>query len=54
MPQGESFAELITKLEDHSGEKVKHDLAKLSPFVYSDNTKRFKGRLSKATVSKDC
>ena len=52
MTQLESSAELFSKLEDSTGEKVKHDLAKLSPFVDSDNTIRLRGRLSKATVSK--
>ena len=53
MTQRESFAELFSKLEDNTGEKVKHDLAKLSPFVDNDNTIRLRCRLSKATVSKD-
>ena len=53
MIQRDSFAELFKKLEEGSGERVKHDLAKLSPFVDSDNTIRLRGRLSKATVSKD-
>ena len=47
MTQRESFAELFNKLEDGSGERVKHDLAKLSPFVDSDNIIQLKGRLSK-------
>ena len=53
MAQRESFAELFSKLQDNSDERVKHDLAKLSPFVDSDNTIRLKGRLSKATISDD-
>ena len=51
--QRESFAELISKIEDHSGEKVKHELAKHSPFVDSDNTIRLMGRLSRTTISED-
>ena len=53
MTQRESFAELFNKLEDNIGEKVKHDLAKLSPFVDGDNIIRLRGRLNKSTVSKD-
>ena len=53
MTQRESFAELFSKLEDNTGESVKHDLAKLSPFVDIDNTIRLRGRFSKSTVSKD-
>ena len=53
MTQRERFAELFSKLEDNTGEKVKHDLAKFSPFVDSDNTIPLRGRLSKATVSTD-
>ena len=53
MTQRESFAELFNKFEDGSGERVKHDLAKLSPFVDSDNIIRLKSRLSKATISDD-
>ena len=53
MTQRESFAELFSKLEDNSGEKVKHDQAKLCPFVDSDNTKRLKSRLNRATISDD-
>ena len=53
MTQPESTTELFSKLEDNTGEKVKHDLAKLSPSVDSDNTIRLRGKLSKATVSKD-
>ena len=44
---------LLQASEDNSGEREKHDLAKLSPFVDSDNTIRLKGRLSKATISDD-
>ena len=51
--QRESVADLLGKFEDNTGEKVKHDLAKFSPFVDSDNTIRLRGRLSKAAVSKD-
>ena len=53
MTQRESFAELVCKLEDNTGEKVKHDLAKLSPSVDSNNTIRLRGRLSKATIIDD-
>ena len=52
MTQRERFAELFSKFEDNTGEEVKHDLSKLSPFVESDNSIRLRGRLSKATVSK--
>ena len=51
LTERESFAELFYKLEDNSGERVKHDLAKLSPFVDSDSTIRLKGRLTRTTVS---
>ena len=50
MPQRESFAELFSKNENNSGAKVKHELAKFSPFDDSDNTIRLKGRL---TISVD-
>ena len=53
MTQREGFAEMFKKLEDNSGEKLKHDLAKFSPFVNKDSTVRLKGRLSKATNSED-
>ena len=53
MTQRGSFAEFFSKLEDNTGEKVKHDSAKLSPFVDSDNIIRLKDRLSKATISDD-
>ena len=53
MTQRESFGELVRKLEDNTGEKVKHDLAKLSPFVDSDNTIRLRGRLREAKISND-
>ena len=53
MTQRERFAELFSKLEDNTGEKVKHNLTKLSPFTDCDNTTRLRGRLSKATVSKE-
>ena len=36
--QRESFADLISKLEDYKKEKVNQDLAKLPPFLDSDNT----------------
>ena len=49
----ESFAELFSKLEDNTGEKVKLDLAKLSSFVDSNNIIRLRGRLSKAAVSRN-
>ena len=48
--QRESFAQLFSKLEDNTGEKVKHDLLKPSPFVNSGSTIRLRGRLRKATV----
>ena len=51
--QRESFAELFNKLENNSGEEVKHDLAKFSPFVDKDSAIRFKGRLNKARTSED-
>ena len=51
--QRESFPELLQKLVDGNGEKVKHDLTKLSPFIDSHSTVRLKGRLSKATISDD-
>ena len=51
--QRKSFAELFCKLEDNTGEKVEHDLAKLFPFVDSDNTIRLRGRLNKAAVSEN-
>ena len=51
--QQESFVELVSKLEDNTGEKVKHDLAKLSPSVDSDNIIRLRGRLSRTTISDD-
>ena len=51
--QCESFAELFNKLEDNTGENLKQNLAKLFPFIDSDNTLRLNGRLSKATVSED-
>ena len=53
LTQCKSFVDLFSKLEDHSGEKVRHDLAKRSPFVESDNTIRLRGRLRKATISQD-
>ena len=53
MTQRESFAELNNKPEDNTGEKVKHDLAKLSPFVDNDYTIQLEGRLNKATISDD-
>ena len=53
MRQRDSFAELFKKLEDNTGEKVKQDLAKLSPFVDNDNTIQLGGRLGKATVRDD-
>ena len=53
MTQRERFAEVFRKLEDNTGKKVKHDLAKISQFVDSDKTIPLRGRLSKATVSKD-
>ena len=53
MTQRESSADLFSKLEDNTGEKVKHDLAKFFSVVDSDNTIRLRGRLSKTTVSKD-
>ena len=40
MTQRKGFAEYFSKLEDSTGERVKHDLAKFSPFVDSDNTIR--------------
>ena len=51
--QQESFVELVSKLEDNTGENVKHDLAKLSPSVDSDNILRLRGRLSRTTISDD-
>ena len=51
--QRESFAQLFGKLEVNSGAKMKHCLAKLSPFVDSDNTIQLNGRLSKAIFSDD-
>ena len=48
-----NFAELFNKLEDNSGERVKHDLEKLSPFVDTDSIIRVKGRLSRTTVSEN-
>ena len=53
LTQRERFADLFSKPEDNTGEKVKHDLAKLSPFVDSDNTIRVRARLNNATLSKD-
>ena len=53
MTQCERVAEMFSKLENNTGEEVRHDLAKLSPFLDNDNTIRLRGRLSKATVSKD-
>ena len=53
MTQRASFVERSTKLEDNTGEKVKRDLAKLSPFVDSENTIQLKCRLSKAAISDD-
>ena len=51
--QRESFSELFNKLEDKSGEKLKHDLAKLSPFVDSDSTICPKGHLNRVSASDD-
>ena len=51
--QCESFAQLFCKLEENTGEKVKHNLSKTFPFVDSGNTIRLRGRLRKATVSRD-
>ena len=49
----ESFAELIHKVNVNFGENVKHDSAKLSLFVDSDNTIGLNGHLSKATLSEE-
>ena len=51
MPQCQTFAELYHKLDENGREKVKHALAKLSPYVVSDNIIKLKARLSKATIS---
>ena len=51
MTKRDSFAKLFNKLEDNNGEKVKHDVAKFSLFVDSDNTTREKGRLSKTEIN---
>ena len=44
LTQHERLAEVFSKLEVNSGDKVKSDLAKLPPFV--DNTTYLEGRLS--------
>ena len=51
MTRRESFTKLFSEPEDNTGEKVKHDLAKLSPLVDSNITNRLRGRLSKAKIS---
>ena len=51
--QRESFAEMLSKLADHNGEKVQQNLANFLPFVDSDSTIRLMGRLNKATVEED-
>ena len=48
MNQRESSAELFSKLEVNSGKKVKHDLAKLSSFVDSEDILDLKGQLNTA------
>ena len=54
MTQRETFSDLVSKLEDNTGKKeVKHDLAKLYPFVDSDSTIRLRGRLRKAKTTDD-
>ena len=50
MPR-ESLAELFSNFADNSGDKVNHDLPKLSPIVDSEKTIRLTGRLSKTTIN---
>ena len=50
MPR-ESLAELFNNFADNSGDKVNHDLPKLSPIVDSEKTIRLTGRLSKTTIN---
>ena len=46
LTQQERFAEVFSKFEVNSGEKMNSDLAKLPSFVDSDNTTHLEGRLS--------
>ena len=53
MLQRESFADMLSKLADHNGEKMQHDWANFLPFVESDSTICLMGRFCKTTVEED-
>ena len=42
---------MLSKLEDHNGEKVQNDLAILFPFVDSESTIRLMCRFNRAAVN---
>ena len=51
MTEIENFADLFYYFGEDSGDKVKRDLAKLFPFLDSDNTTRLKRQLSKTAIT---